>query len=84
MANAATRAKALLRSALTTAHLIGELTVYLEEKLAPTTTIHGVLMNGVYGLGVHLVWGIPASGNRNARSNSKARLYALLPMMSLK
>ncbi len=44
----------LLRSALTTAHLIGELTVYLEEKLAPTTTIHGVLMN-VYGLGVLLV-----------------------------
>lgn len=44
----------LLRSGLTTAHLIGELTVYLEEKLAPTTTIHGVLMN-VYGLGVLLV-----------------------------
>src|SRR5947209_4829314 len=34
----------VLRSGLTTAHLIGELTVYLEEKLAPTTTIHGVLM----------------------------------------
>jgi HPr kinase/phosphorylase len=44
----------LLRSALTTAHLIGELTVYMEEKLAPTTTVHGVLMN-VYGLGVLLV-----------------------------
>lgn len=44
----------LLRSSLTTAHLIGELTVFLEEKLAPTTTIHGVLMN-VYGLGVLLV-----------------------------
>jgi HPr kinase/phosphorylase len=44
----------VLRSGLTTAHLIGELTVYLEEKLAPTTTIHGVLMN-VYGLGVLLV-----------------------------
>jgi len=44
----------LLRSGLVTAHLIGELTVYLEEKLAPTTTIHGVLMN-VYGLGVLLV-----------------------------
>jgi HPr kinase/phosphorylase len=43
-----------LRSGLTTAHLIGELTVYMEEKLAPTTTIHGVLMN-VYGLGVLLV-----------------------------
>ena len=44
----------LMRSGLVTAHLIGELTVYLEEKLAPTTTIHGVLMN-VYGLGVLLV-----------------------------
>ena len=44
----------VIRSGLTTAHLIGELTVYLEEKLAPTTTIHGVLMN-VYGLGVLLV-----------------------------
>ncbi len=44
----------LLRTAITTAHLIGELTVYMEEKLAPTTTIHGVLMN-VYGLGVLLV-----------------------------
>jgi len=44
----------LLRTALTTAQLIGELTVYMEEKLAQTTTIHGVLMN-VYGLGVLLV-----------------------------
>jgi HPr kinase/phosphorylase len=44
----------VLRSGLTTAHLIGELTVYLEEKLAPTTTIHGVLMD-LYGLGVLLV-----------------------------
>ena len=44
----------VLRSGLTTAHLIGELTVYLEEKLAPTTTIHGVLMT-IYGLGVLLV-----------------------------
>ncbi len=44
----------VIRSGLVTAHLIGELTVYLEEKLAPTTTIHGVLMN-VYGLGVLLV-----------------------------
>ena len=44
----------LMRSGLVTAHLIGELTVYMEEKLAPTTTVHGVLMN-VYGLGVLLV-----------------------------
>ncbi len=44
----------ILRSGLTTAHLIGELTVFMEGKLAPTTTVHGVLMN-VYGLGVMLV-----------------------------
>jgi HPr kinase/phosphorylase len=43
----------VLQSALTTAHLIGELTVYMEEKLAPTTTVHGVLLN-VYGLGLLL------------------------------
>jgi HPr kinase/phosphorylase len=52
---AADKAKVpVIRSGLTTAHLIGELTVYLEEKLAPTTTIHGVLMD-IYGLGVLLV-----------------------------
>jgi len=44
----------VFRSSLTTAHLIGELTVYMEEKLAPTTTIHGVLLS-VYGLGVLLL-----------------------------
>lgn len=44
----------VIKSGLLTAHLIGELTVFLEEELAPTTTVHGVLMN-VYGLGVLLV-----------------------------
>lgn len=43
----------LLRSKLDTAHLIGELTAYLEEELAPSTLVHGVLVN-VYGIGVLL------------------------------
>ena len=38
-------------SALGTANLIAELSNYLEEKLSPTITIHGVLVE-VYGLGV--------------------------------
>jgi HPr kinase/phosphorylase len=41
----------LLRSKLDTATLVGELTEVLEAKLAPTTTVHGVLVD-VYGLGV--------------------------------
>lgn len=41
----------LLRTPLDTATFIGELTAYLEERLAPSTTLHGVLVN-VYGLGM--------------------------------
>ena len=41
----------LLRSKLDTATLVGELSELLESKLAPTTTVHGVLVD-VYGLGV--------------------------------
>ena len=41
----------LLRSALDTASFVGELTAYLEDRLAPSTTLHGVLVD-VYGLGV--------------------------------
>ena len=44
----------VLRSGLTTAHLIGELTVYLEEKLAPTTTVARRLDECCTGLGVLL------------------------------
>ncbi|MBI3291210.1 MAG: HPr(Ser) kinase/phosphatase [Elusimicrobia bacterium] len=43
-----------LRTGLETARIIEELTVYLEEELAPTTTVHGVLV-AVYGLGVLLL-----------------------------
>lgn len=43
-----------LRTGLDTARIIEDLTVYLEEELAPTTTVHGVLV-AVYGLGVLLL-----------------------------
>ena len=41
----------LMRSALDTATLTGELSEALEARLAPATTVHGVLVD-VYGLGV--------------------------------
>jgi HPr kinase/phosphorylase len=41
----------LIRSAFDTATLTGELSEALEARLAPTTTVHGVLVD-VYGLGV--------------------------------
>jgi HPr kinase/phosphorylase len=41
----------VLRSNLPTTTLIGQMTDYLESKLAPTTTIHGVLVD-VYGIGL--------------------------------
>ena len=41
----------LMRSAYGTATLVGELSEALEARLAPTTTVHGVLVD-VYGLGV--------------------------------
>ncbi len=50
----------LLRSSLDTATLVGELGDVLEDKLAPTTTVHGVLVD-IYGLGV-LIQGEPGIG----------------------
>ncbi|MBN1823597.1 MAG: HPr(Ser) kinase/phosphatase [Endomicrobiales bacterium] len=44
----------LLRTALTTTQLMGELIFYLEDKLAPSTSMHAVLVS-VYGLGVLIV-----------------------------
>jgi HPr kinase/phosphorylase len=41
----------LFQSQWETARLIGELTAYLEERLAPCTSVHGTLIN-VYGMGV--------------------------------
>lgn len=44
----------LLRTSLTTTQLMGELIFYLEDKMAPSTSMHGVLVS-VYGLGVLIV-----------------------------
>lgn len=41
----------LIRTNLVTTKFISKLTIYLSEKLAPTTRIHGVLMD-VYGIGI--------------------------------
>lgn len=41
----------VFRSALTTAHLVRELSAYLEKRLAPMVVMHGVFTE-VYGLGV--------------------------------
>lgn len=44
----------LLRTQWDTAQFISEVSVYLEDKLSPSTTVHGVLVD-VYGLGVLLL-----------------------------
>lgn len=41
----------IIQTPLSTAQLIAEISAYLEEKLSPTTIVHGVLID-VYGLGV--------------------------------
>lgn len=46
--------RVVLRSNLRTTMLVNELSIYLNELLAPTETIHGVLMD-LYGVGVLLV-----------------------------
>ena len=50
----------VFRSSLTTAHLIREMSAYLENRLAPMMVVHGVL-TVVYGLGV-LITGDSGSG----------------------
>jgi len=41
----------LIRTSLNTAEFVGELSAWLEDRLAPVLRVHGVLV-GVYGLGV--------------------------------
>lgn len=50
----------LLETKLETSSFIRELTIFLDDKLAPMVTLHGVLVN-VYGLGV-LIQGDPGIG----------------------
>lgn len=50
----------VIRSSLSTAHLIRELSAYLEDRLAPMTVVHGVL-TVVHGLGL-LILGDSGSG----------------------
>ena len=50
----------VLSSKLTTAHLIRELSTYLENRLAPMTVVHGVL-TVVHGLGL-IIMGDSGSG----------------------
>lgn len=50
----------LLATPLDTPHLVAELIAYLEDELAPTTSLHGTLVD-VYGLGV-LILGESAIG----------------------
>lgn len=50
----------LIITPLDSSDLIRELTIYLDDKLALSTTVHGVLVN-VYGLGV-LIQGSPGVG----------------------
>lgn len=50
----------LLRSSLDTATFVGELSEFLETRLAALTTVHGVLVD-IYGLGV-LIQGEPGIG----------------------
>lgn len=55
LVNAANKSQIpVLVSSLPTPSLIAELIAYLEEKLAPLTTIHGTLID-VYGLGVLII-----------------------------
>ena len=58
---------AVLRSPISTSRLLGELSSYLDGRLAPRTSVHGVLVD-VYGLGV-LIQGDSGIGKVKRRWN---------------
>ncbi|WP_062050158.1 HPr(Ser) kinase/phosphatase [Bacillus sp. JCM 19034] len=66
----------LLRSALSTTRLSSTLTTYLESCLAPTTAIHGVLVD-IYGVGV-LITGNSGVGKSEAALDLVRRGHRLV------
>ena len=66
----------ILVSALGTANFVGELTPYLEDRLAPTQCIHGVLVD-VYGLGV-LIMGESGIGKSECALELLKRSHILI------
>lgn len=66
----------ILVSLLDTANFVRELTMYLDEKLAPSTVVHGVLVN-VYGLGV-LIQGEPGIGKSECAMELLKRGHILI------
>ncbi|MCX7905258.1 MAG: HPr(Ser) kinase/phosphatase [Elusimicrobiales bacterium] len=59
-----------------TADFVRELTIYLDEKLAPSIVVHGVLVN-VYGLGV-LIQGDPGIGKSECAMELLKRGHILI------
>lgn len=59
-----------------TADFVRELTIYLDEKLAPSVIVHGVLVN-VYGLGV-LIQGDPGIGKSECAMELLKRGHILI------
>lgn len=72
----------VLRSPLKTTRLSSRLTNFLESRLAPTTAIHGVLVD-IYGVGV-LITGKSGVGKSETALELVKGGTALLPMIALK
>ncbi len=66
----------VLRSSMTTTNLASKVTNFLESKLAPTTTIHGVLVD-VYGIGI-LITGTSGIGKSETALELMKRGHRLI------
>jgi len=66
----------LLETSLDTSTFIREITIFLDDLLAPVTTLHGVLVN-VYGLGV-LIQGDPGIGKSECAIELLKRNHILI------